>query len=87
MKFNVECWKLRLAALVIVTSLLSACATGSSEPVIGVCPPAVEYDDGFQVQAAEELLGLSKGSAITGMLIDYLVLRKQVYACNMRAFR
>jgi len=47
MKSNAECSKPRLAALVIVTSLLSACATVSSERFTSVCPPVVEYDAGF----------------------------------------
>jgi hypothetical protein len=43
MMSNARCWRLRLAALAIATSLLSGCATGISEPRIAtVCPPMVE---------------------------------------------
>ena len=66
----------------IVTSLLSACATVSSERITGVCPPVVEYDAGFQTRAAEEVKTLTKGSAIVEMLSDYAVMREQARACN-----
>ena len=82
MKFNAECSRPRLAALVIVTSLLSACATVSSKPVIGVCPPVVEYDAGVQERVAEEVQALPDGSAIVEMLSDYAVLREQARGCE-----
>ena len=81
MKFNAECLKPRLAALAIVTSLLSACATVSSERALGVCPPVVEYDTGFQARAAQELALLPEGSAVVEMMGDYAVLRDQARAC------
>ena len=81
MKFNAECLKPRLAALAIVTSLLSACATVSSERVVGVCPPVVKYDAGFQARAAQELALLPDGSAIVEMLTDYAVMRDQERVC------
>jgi len=65
----------------IVTSLLSACATVGSERVVGVCPPVVEYDAGFQARAAEEVQALSKGSAVVEMLRDYAVMREQARVC------
>ncbi len=65
----------------IVTSLLSACATVSSERVAGVCPPVVEYDAEFQARAAEEVQALPKGSAIVDMLSDYTVMRDQAQGC------
>ena len=83
MKFNAECLKPRLAALAIVTSLLSACATVSSEPVLGVCPPVVEYDAGLQTRADEEVLILQDGSAIVEMLSDYSVMREQARRCSI----
>ncbi|SFB98443.1 hypothetical protein SAMN04488094_102140 [Tropicimonas isoalkanivorans] len=44
MMSTARCWKQRLAALAIVTSLLSGCATVGSEPGIATaCPPVVEY--------------------------------------------
>jgi len=81
MKFNAECLKPRLAALAIVTSLLSACATVSSEPVVGVCPPVVEYNRETQDRAALEVEGLPESAAITGMLSDYSVIRDQAHRC------
>ena len=66
----------------IVTSLLSACATVSSERVVGVCPPVVEYDAGVQTRAAEEVQALPKGSAIVEMLSDYAVMREQARGCG-----
>ena len=82
MKSSAECSKPRLAAFVIVTSLLSACATVSSERVAGVCPPVVEYDAGFQAKAAEEVKALPEGSAVVEMLSDYAVMREQARGCR-----
>ena len=81
MKFNAECLKPRLAALAIVTSLLSACATVSSERALGVCPPVVEYDAELQARAAVELQALPEGSMIVEMLSDYAVIREQARVC------
>ncbi len=81
MKSSAKCSKPRLAALVIVTSLLSACATVNSESVIGVCPPVVEYDAELQTRAAAEVQALPEGSAVVEMLSDYAVMREQVRAC------
>jgi hypothetical protein len=67
----------------IVTSLLSACATVSSERVVGVCPPVVEYDAEFQARAAEEVQALPEGSALNEMLSDYAAMREQARACGM----
>jgi len=82
MKSRAECSKPRLAALIIVTSLLSACATVISERAVGVCPPVVEYDDWFQVRAAEEMRVLPDRSAVVEMLSDYSVMREQARACD-----
>ena len=82
MKSSAKCSKPRLAALVIVTSLLSACATVNSESAIGVCPPVVEYDAEFQTRAAEDVQALPEGSAIVEMLSDYAVMREQARVCN-----
>ena len=81
MKFNAECSKLRLAVLVIVTSLLGACATVSSELVVGVCPPVAEYDAELQARAAEQVQALPEGSMIVEMLNDYAVMRDQARMC------
>jgi len=81
MESNVVCSRPRLTVLVIVTSLLSACATVSSERALGVCPPVVEYDAGFQARAAQELALLPDGSAIVEMLTDYAVMRDQERVC------
>ena len=82
MKSSAECSKPRLAALVIVTSLLSACATVNSERITGVCPLVVAYDDGFEARAAEEVQALPEGSALDEMLSDYAVMREQARVCN-----
>lgn len=83
MTFNAGCWKRRLAALAIVTSLLSGCAKGSSDGVVaGTCPPIAEYSRELQARAAEELASLSGGSAIAEMLSDYAVMRDQARACR-----
>lgn len=82
MRFSAGCWRLHLAVLVITASFLSACATVSSERGTGVCPPVVEYDDGFQARAAEEVQALPDGSAIVEMLSDYAVMREQVRWCR-----
>ena len=83
MTFNAGCWTRRLAVLAIATSLLTACATGISEPrVVTACPPVVEYSREFQGRAAEELRLLPDGSAIADMLSDYAVIREQARRCS-----
>ena len=82
MKSSAECSKLRLVALAIVTSFLSACATVSSERVTGVCPPVVEYDAGFQTRAAKEVRALPDGSAVVEMMGDYAIMRDQARICG-----
>jgi hypothetical protein len=49
----------------------------SSEGVVRVCPPAVEYDEGFQARAAGELQVLPEGTAVVEMLSDLAVMREQ----------
>lgn len=83
MKSNARCWKQQLAALAIVTSLLSGCATDGSDGAAHlVCPPVVEYSRELQAKAAEDLASLPEGSAIAEMLADYAVMREQVRACR-----
>ncbi len=80
---NARCWKRRLAALAIVTSLLSGCATVRSEGGrLATCPPVGEYSREFQARAADELDLLPEGSAIAVMLADYAVLRDQARVCR-----
>lgn len=82
MMSNARCWKRRLAALAIVTSLLSGCATVRSEDGrLATCPPVVEYGREFQARAADELALLPEGSAIAEMLADYGVMREQALSC------
>lgn len=82
---NAACWKRRLAVLAIAASLLTGCATGSSEHrTVAVCPPVVEYSQEFQARAAEEVELLPEGSAIAEMLGDYAVMREQARACDGR---
>ena len=66
MMSNARCWKQQLAALAIVTSLLSGCATVSSEDGrLATCPPVIEYGREFQARAAKELVSLSEKSSFT----------------------
>ena len=82
MTSKARCWRLRLAALVIATSLLSGCATVRSEDGrLATCPPVVKYGREFQARAAEELALLPDDSAIAEMLSDYSVMRNQAKAC------
>ncbi|MEQ9145093.1 MAG: hypothetical protein RLO08_12130 [Parvibaculaceae bacterium] len=68
----------------IAASLLTACATGGSEPrVVTFCPPVVEYSRTFQARAADELDLLPSGSAIAEMLSDYAVMRDQARGCRI----
>ena len=82
MKPNAECSKQRLAVLAIGMSFFSACATVSSERAVGVCPPVVEYDAGFQARAAAEVKTLPDGSVVVEMLSDYAVMREQARVCS-----
>ena len=77
MRFIAGCWRPRLAGLVFATNLLTACALGTSGPVVAVCPPVVEYSPEFQARAADELVLLPDGAAIFEMLGDYAVMREQ----------
>lgn len=62
---------------------LAGCATGGSEaPAVCVCPPVVEYDQGFRERAAAELELLPEGSAIEDLLSEYVVLRAQLRGCS-----
>lgn len=82
MKFSERCWRLRLAVLVIATSLLTGCATAGFESGgVAVCPPVVEYSWEFQSRAAEELEMLPDGSAVVEMMADYAVMRDQARVC------
>ena len=83
MMSNDGCWRPRLAALAIATSLLSGCATVRSEyDRLATCPPVVEHGREFQTRAADELVLLPKGSAIAEMLADYGVMREQALSCR-----
>ena len=82
MMSKARCWKQQLAALAIATSLLSGCATVTSEGrAVRICPPVVDYSREFQAQAADELALLPENSAIAEMLSDYAVMREQARVC------
>lgn len=84
MRSNARCSTRRLVVLAIATSLLTACATGVSEPRIAtVCPPVVEYTREFQARAADEIDLLPESSAIAEMLADYSVMRDQARSCRV----
>nr|WP_272859592.1 hypothetical protein [Paracoccus stylophorae] len=81
MTSNAACWRHPVTALVVATSLLTACATGGSDPGGAVCPPVVAYDQVVRERAAAELEALSEGAALVGMMADYVVMRAQARAC------
>ena len=62
-------------------SLLTACATATSEPRMAtVCPPVVEYSREFQARAADEIDLLPENSTIAEMLANYSVMEDQARA-------
>ena len=65
----------------IATSLLTACATGGSDPGSAVCPPVVDYDQAVRNRAAAEMEALPDNAALVGMMADYAVMRAQARAC------
>ncbi len=82
MRSNAVCWKHPAPALVIATSLLSACATGGSDPGEAVCPPVVAYDQAMRDRAAAELEALPEDAALVGMMANYAVMRAQARVCE-----
>ena len=82
MRLIAECWRPRLAGLMVATSWIAACATAGSEPVVAVCPPVLEYSPEFQARAADEVNRLPEGSAVVEMLSDYAVMLEQALACQ-----
>ncbi|WCR08811.1 hypothetical protein JHX87_08485 [Paracoccus fistulariae] len=81
MTSNAACWRHPATALVIATILLTACATGGSDPGSAVCPPVVAYDQALRDKAAAELEALPEDAALVGMMADYAVVRTQARAC------
>ncbi len=78
MIFNAECWRRRLAVLVIATSWLTGCGTAGFEATgSAACPPVVEYSREFQARVAEELALLPDESLVVEMMGDYAVMRDQ----------
>lgn len=72
-----------VAVLAIATSLLSGCATVSSDELGSVsCPPVVEYSREVQTRAAVELELLPERSVVAEMIADYSVMRDQARACT-----
>jgi hypothetical protein len=62
MTYNAECWKRRLAALLIATSWLTGCATvGFETGGVWACPPVVDYSRPEQTRVAEEVEALPEG--------------------------
>ena len=82
MRSNAACWRHTTPALVIATSLLTACAMGGSDPVGATCPPVVLYAQALGDRAAAELETLPEGAALVGMMADYAVMRAQARACK-----
>ena len=84
MTYNAECWKRRLAVLVIATSWLTGCVGVDFETGgFGTCPPVVDYSWEMQARAAVELALLSEGSVVVEMMADYAVMRDQARRCAM----
>ena len=82
MTSNAACWRQPATALAIATSVLSACATGGSDPGGVACPPVVAYDQTARDKAALELAALPEDAALVGMMADYAVMRAQARACE-----
>ena len=82
MMSNARCSRRRLVVLGLATSLLSACATGGSDPGEAVCPPVVAYDQAMRDRAAAELEALPEDAALVGMMADYAVIRAQARTCG-----
>lgn len=82
MMFNAECWRRRLAVLVIGASYLTGCAMGDSDHSAHVCPPVVEYASADQARAAAEVDMLPEAAMVVRMLSDYAVLRDQARVCE-----
>ena len=81
MKYSTECFRLRLVGLGVAMILFSACATVSSEPVVGVCPPVVEYSAAEQARVSSEVEALPDDAVLINWLADYSVLREQARSC------
>ncbi len=54
----------------------------SSEPVVGVCPPIVEYNREEQALVATEIENLPEDAVIIDWLADYSLLREQASTCG-----
>ena len=61
--------------------MLSACATGGSDPGGAACPPVVGYDQAVRDRAAAELETLPEDAALVGMMAEYAVIRAQARVC------
>ena len=82
MTYSGKCWRRPLVVLAIVSSLLTACGTTSSDrSAVAVCPPLVDYGAELQALAAAELETLPEGSMVEALLFDYAVMRDQARVC------
>ncbi len=77
-------FKQRLLPLALVTSLLTSCATGSSDPAC-VCPPIKEYTPDFQKKLANEIAAMNEKDALVSILQDYALVRQQIVLCQQRS--
>ncbi len=82
METSAGCSRLGLAGLIIVASLLNACATESSESVVGICPPVLENSASEQARVASDLEALPDDAVLINWLADYSVLREQARSCG-----
>ncbi len=71
--------KPQLIALVIVTTLLQGCAHTET---LTSCPPIPKYISADEDALADELGGVSLHGPIQRWLSDYVVMRKQLKACQ-----
>ncbi len=74
-------FKRRLLPLTLVTSLLTACAMGNSDPAC-VCPPVKEYSKELQVKLADEIKAAPPDASFPDALQDYALLRAQLRECK-----
>lgn len=73
---------LRLASLLLLMLLLTACGARVSEPV---CPSLVPYTAEEQNQMADELIAPPPKPALERAMRDYAGLRDQARACTNRS--
>ena len=67
-----------MTALLVATTLLSACGTVA----VSECPPLFVYPPEFSNQLADELLTVKPDGAIVRAVTDYYVTRRMLEKCQ-----